>query len=94
MARNPRAAEILNKVFADKNNVCFNNMDEAVEAIETSTKLFENAGTEMKQLIKNVKEFEKFTDAPSRPPQYAQSARLSWRHIFEICKIGDTFKEI
>ena len=65
MARNPRVAEILKKVFADKNNVCFNEMDEALETIETSTKLFENAGTDMKQLIENVKEFEKFTNTHS-----------------------------
>ena len=47
MASNPRAAQILNKVFADKNNVCISSMEEAIEAIETSTQLFENGATEI-----------------------------------------------
>ena len=29
-----------------------------------------------------------------RPPQSAQSARLSWRHILEKCDFGGTFEEI
>ena len=39
-----------------------NNMEEAIEAIETSTKLFENAGTEIKLLVKTVEEFQKIKD--------------------------------
>ena len=37
-------------------------MDQAIEAIETSTKLLENAGTEMKLLIETVKIFQNVTE--------------------------------
>jgi len=62
---NPRAAMILSKVFADPSNVCFNNIDDAVDAIETSAKLFENGGTEIKQLVEMMKVFKKQTDVPT-----------------------------
>ena len=76
MASHPRAAQILNRVFADKNNVCIKSMDDAIEAIETSTKLMENAGTEIKQLIETVKVFEKRIDAPTAVRETANILRL------------------
>ena len=65
MARNPRASEILNKVFSDRNNVCIKSMSDAIDAIETSTKLFENAGSEIKQLVDILAAFEKNNDTPA-----------------------------
>jgi hypothetical protein len=76
MASNPRAAQILNKVFADKNNVCINSMEEAIEAIETSTKLFENGATEIKQLVGSVKVFENLEDTPTAVRETAKILRL------------------
>merc|ERR1712106_658109 len=52
LAKKPEASPILDKVFSEKGNDCIKNMDEAIEAIETSTKLFENAGDEIKLLLK------------------------------------------
>ena len=40
-------------------------MDDAIEAIERSTKLVENAGTEIKQLVDAVKAFENLSDTSS-----------------------------
>merc|ERR1711892_1188891 len=54
LARKPEAAPIFEKVFAGNNSDCINNMDQALEAIETSATLFENAGTEIKLLILDV----------------------------------------
>ena len=47
----PEAAPILKKVFAGQNGGCFKSMPEDKHAIETSAKLVENAGTEIKQLV-------------------------------------------
>ena len=76
MASNPRAAQILNKVFADKNNVCISSMEEAIEAIETSTQLFENGATEIKQLVEIVKVFENLEDTPTAVRETAKILRL------------------
>ena len=76
MARNPRAAQILNKVFADKNNVCISSMEEAIEAIETSTQLFENGATEIKQLVDSIKVFENLKDTPTAVRETAKILRL------------------
>ena len=76
MARNPRAAQILNRVFADKNNVCINSMDDAIETIEMSTKLVENAGSEIKELVEIIKVFEKSIDTPKAVRETANILRL------------------
>jgi len=71
------AAPILEKVFAGRNNeTCINNMEEAIEAIETSTKLFESAGTEIKLLVKTVREFQKIKDVSKAVKQAAKIIRL------------------
>ena len=60
LARKPEAAPIIEKVFAGrKDNTCITNMEEAIEAIETTTKQVENAGTEIKLLLEYVQEFSK-----------------------------------
>ena len=76
MARNPRAAQILNRVFADKNNVCINSMDDAIETIEMSTKLVENAGSEIKELVEIIKVFEKSIDTTKAVRETANILRL------------------
>merc|ERR1711892_1451428 len=64
LARKPEAAPIFEKVFAGNNSDCINNMDQALEAIETSATLFENAGTEIRLLIQNVQGLQAITDTP------------------------------
>ena len=59
LTKKPEAAPILEKVFAGRNNTCITNIEEAVEAIETTTKMVENAGTEIKWLLEYVQEFPK-----------------------------------
>merc|ERR1711892_40543 len=76
LGRNPRAAQIVNKVFSDRNNVCIKSMDDAIEAIETSTKLFENAGSEIKQLINTLGVFERKIDTPAAVRETAKIIRL------------------
>merc|ERR1739838_328656 len=48
-------AEILNRIINDKNNVCLNSVEEAIEAVEASTKIVEDAAQEIKQLIESIK---------------------------------------
>merc|ERR1712123_367687 len=76
LARKPEAAPIFEKVFAGNNSDCINNMDQALEAIETSATLFENAGTEIKMLIQNVQELQAITDTPKAVRQTAKIIRL------------------
>ena len=76
MGSNPRAAQILNRIFADKNNVCLKSMDDAIEAIETSTALFENGGTEIKQLVEIVHVFQGLTDTPTAVRETAKIFRI------------------
>merc|ERR1711892_445992 len=54
LARKPEAAPILDKVFAGNNNDCINNMDQALEAIETSATLFENASTDTPKAVRQT----------------------------------------
>ena len=54
LTNKPEAATILKKVFSGKNGGCITNMDEAIKAIETGTRLVENGGTEIKQLVQLV----------------------------------------
>ena len=60
LTRKPDAAPILEKVFAGRNNnTCITNIEEAIEAIETTTKQVENAGAEIKLIVEYVQEFPK-----------------------------------
>ena len=69
-------AAILNSVIEDVNNVCLNSVDEAIDAIETSTKLIEASAPEIKQLIKIVEDFQKLTDKPTVLRESANILRL------------------
>ena len=63
LAKKPKASPILEKVFDGRNkNTCVTNTEEAIEAIETTTKLVENAGTEIKLLVEYVQELSKIKD--------------------------------
>merc|ERR1712123_3938 len=76
LASNPDSSEIVNRVIYDINNVCLNNIEEAIDAIESSTKLIENAGPEIKKLIKTVKAFQRLTDTPAVVKEAANILRL------------------
>ena len=57
VASNPENVEIINRVFAEKNTVCIHSMEDAINAIETGTKLVQNAGAELKQLFQPIQSF-------------------------------------
>merc|ERR1739838_274293 len=69
-------AEILNRIINDKNNVCLDSVEEAIEAVEAGTKLMENAAPEIKQLIESIKIFEKLTDTTTVVRESADILRL------------------
>ena len=72
----PEAAPILRQVFNGKKSGCFKNMDEAIQAIETSTQLFENADTEIKQLVQTVQKLQKTSNTPTAVRDTAKIIRL------------------
>jgi len=76
LASTPGPAEILNRIINDKNNVCLNSVEEAIEAVETSTKIVEDAAPEIKQLIESIKIFEKLTDTTTVVRESADILRL------------------
>merc|ERR1739838_156875 len=76
LASSTGPAEILNRIINDKNNVCLNSVEEAIEAVEASTKLVENAAPEIKQLIESIKIFEKLTDTTTVVRESADILRL------------------
>jgi len=57
IANNPDNTEIINRVFAEKNTACIDSIEDAIEAIEEGVKLVQNAGADLKQLVKAVKIF-------------------------------------
>ena len=57
ISSNPENMEIINRVFAEKNPVCIHSMEDAINAIETGTKLVQNAGAELKQLFQPIQSF-------------------------------------
>jgi len=76
LSRQSNAAPILEKIFAKNSNDCINNMDQAIDAIETSTSLFENAGTAIKLLLQNVRELQTIKDTPKAVRQTAKIISL------------------
>merc|ERR1712128_205241 len=76
LSSKPEAAPILERIFAAKKSDCIKNMDQAIDAIETSTRLFEKAGTEMKLLVQYVKEFQTINGTSKAVRQSAKIIRL------------------
>ena len=76
LASTPKTAQILDKVINNNNNICLNSVAEAIEAVEASAKIVEDAGPEIKQLIKTVQAFEKLSDTPTVIKEAANILRL------------------
>merc|ERR1719397_2003124 len=62
LAANPASAVIVDRIIGDKDNVCLNSLEEGLKYIETATGLVENAGNDIKQLIKKVNSMKKLRD--------------------------------
>merc|ERR1712106_421928 len=75
LASIPGAKRIINRIIND-NNVCLNSVEEAIEAVETSTRIVESAGPEIKKIITTVEAFEKITDTPTVVREAANILRL------------------
>merc|ERR1712128_238228 len=73
LSSKPEAAPILERIFKAKKGDCIKNMD---QAIETSTRLFEKAGTEMKLLVQYVQEFQTINGTSKAVRQSAKIIRL------------------
>merc|ERR1712227_874444 len=50
----PRAADILNKIIEDDDNICFSSLDDGIKSIEIATSLLENAEGDIKTLLAKI----------------------------------------
>jgi hypothetical protein len=57
IASNPEHMDIINRLFTEKNPACIHIMEDAINEIETGTKLVQNAGAELKQLFEPIQSF-------------------------------------
>merc|ERR1711892_883221 len=76
LASIPGAKRIINRIINDDNNVCLSSVEEAIIAVETSTKIVESAGPEIEKIIITVEAFEKITDTPTVVREAANILRL------------------
>jgi len=76
LASTTGSAKILNRIINDNNNVCINSVEEAIEAVEASVKIVEDAAPEIKQLIATVNVFETLTDTTTVVREAADILRL------------------
>jgi len=76
LASTPGSAKYLKRVITDNNNVCLNSVEDAIASVEASTRIIENAGPEITQLIQTVQAFEKLTDTPTVVRESANILRL------------------
>jgi len=60
LSSSPISVDIANKILS--NNECIGNLEEAIDAVETGTKLVESAGDDLKTLIEKVNNFGDLTD--------------------------------
>jgi len=58
----PRAADILNKIIEDDDNICFSSLDDGIQSIEIATSLLENAEGDMKTLLAKINTFRTLSD--------------------------------
>ena len=76
LASTPGSSQYLNRVITDNNNVCLNSVEEAIASVEASTRIIEDAGSEINQIIQTVHAFEKLTDTPTAVRESANILRL------------------
>merc|ERR1719342_540700 len=58
----PRAADILNKIIEDDDNICFSSLDDGIKSIEIATSLLENAEGDIKTLLAKINTFRTLSD--------------------------------
>ena len=57
LAEDPTTSEYIDRFFSDKKNVCVGSLDEAIDGIEKTTELVENAGDDIKDLLVTINRF-------------------------------------
>ena len=65
LASDPASAVIVNRIINDKDNICLSSLEEGIAGIETSTKLVEAAGNDIKALIAKVQSFQSLSSPPT-----------------------------
>ena len=70
------AYEYINRILTDKNNVCVGSLDDAIDGIEKTTELVENAGEEIKELMVTMNRFVKLNGTTQVVKEVASIMRL------------------
>jgi len=76
LSSSPTAVDIINKIINDKDNTCLGSLEDAIDAIETGTKLVESAGDDIKELITKVNGFGALTDPVKAVREIADILRI------------------
>jgi len=62
ISADPRAADILNKIIDDDDNICFSSLDDGIKSIEIAASLLENAEGDIKTLLAKINTFRTLSD--------------------------------
>merc|ERR1711990_16553 len=76
LARDPSTSQHIDRAFSNENMVCLKNMDEAIQAIQEGTRLFEAAQPDLDSLNKEVEKLRGLTDEAGVIHQVASILRV------------------
>merc|ERR1711990_217427 len=57
VAQSPTASSYINRIIFNQNNICLSSLEEAIQGIESTTAMLENAGDEVRALIAQAGRF-------------------------------------
>ena len=76
LSTDPAAVSYINKVINDKDNICLSSLQEGIATIDSVTKLVENAGPDMNNLINNVKTLRSLKEPPQVIREVGNTLRI------------------
>ena len=76
LARDPATSQHIDRAFSNENMVCLKNMDEAIQAIQEGTRLFEAAQPNLDSLNREVEKLRGLTDEAGVIRQVASILRV------------------
>merc|ERR1712064_121855 len=84
VAEDPTASEYINRIINNKNNVCLGSLEEAIEGIQNTTALVENAGDELKALMNDANNLNNANETPEAEREVASILRMLGPLIYKI----------
>jgi len=84
VAEDPIASEYINRIIDNKNNVCLGSLEEAIEGIENTTALVENAGDELKALMNEANKLTNINGTSEAVREVASILRMLGPLIYKL----------